>query len=119
VFVDILREEMTRRRTLVVASGDRAHLGPAFGGPPLYATDQTQMESDDAALIETLCQGNANTFFEYMRTDQYERNVCGLSPFYFTLQILGQTQGQAIAYDRCPADHNNTSFVSVCGIVLE
>jgi hypothetical protein len=54
-----------------------------------------------------------------MQAGQYERNICGLSPFYFTLKLLGQTQGRLIAYDRCPADMNRTSFVSVCGMVLD
>jgi hypothetical protein len=54
-----------------------------------------------------------------MQAGQYERNVCGLSPFFFTLSALGQTRGQTIAYDRCPADNRNTSFVSICGMVLE
>ena len=63
--------------------------------------------------------GDAEKFFEFMQAGQYERNVCGLSPFYFTLSVLDQTEGQTIAYDLCPADNNNTSFVSVCGLVLE
>jgi hypothetical protein len=76
------------------------------------------MKVDDEALIESLCGGDAHKFFEFMQAGQYERNVCGLSPFYFTLRVLDQTKGQTIAYDCCPADNRNTSFVSVCGIVL-
>ena len=69
--------------------------------------------------MNSLCEGDAVNFFKFMQAGQYQRNVCGLSPFYFTLNVLKQTQGQTIAYDRCPADNNNTSFVSVCGVVLE
>ena len=69
--------------------------------------------------MDSLCRGDATQFFKFMQTGQYLRNVCGLSSFYFTLSVLNQTHGQTIAYDRCPADHNNASFVSVCGIVLE
>ncbi len=116
--MEVLRDEMSKRRTVIVASGDLAHMGPAFDGDPLDVADQSQMKIDDEALMETLCQGNANQFFEFMK-GQYERNVCGLSPFYFTLDLLGETKGQTIAYDRCPADHNNTSFVSICGTVFE
>jgi hypothetical protein len=54
-----------------------------------------------------------------MKAGQYKRNVCGLSSFYFTLDVLGQSQGQTIAYERCPADAEGASFVSVCGIVLQ
>ena len=117
-FIEALREEMSKRQTLVVASGDLAHLGPAFDGDPLDSAAHAQMQVDDKALLEILCRGDAQTFYEFMK-GQYDRNVCGLSPFYFTLDVLEETVGHMIAYDRCPADHNNTSFVSVCGTVLE
>ena len=117
-FIELLRQEVANRRTVVVAAGDLAHLGPAFDGPPLDAVAQARMKVDDEVLMESLCGGDAKKFFEFMQAGQYQRNVCGLSPFYFTLQVLDQTQGQTIAYDCCPADNRNTSFVSVCGIVL-
>lgn len=119
IFLDLLRQEMSQRRTLIVASGDLAHMGPAFDGPPLDKAAHAQMKVDDAVLMETLAEGKASAFFKLMQAGQYERNVCGLSPFYFTLSALGQSQGQIIAYDRCPADNRNTSFVSICGMVLE
>jgi len=118
-FVNALRAEIARRRTVVVAAGDLAHLGPVFDGPPLDAVTQAQMKVDDIALLDAICQGNAEGFLEFMKSGQHERNVCGLSTFYFTLDVLGQTRGQTIAYDLCPADNNGTSFVSVCGIVLQ
>jgi AmmeMemoRadiSam system protein B len=119
ILLDVLREEMTKRRTIIVASGDLAHLGPAFDGPPLDAAAQAQMKIDDTLLVDTLAQGSARAFLELMQAGQYERNVCGLSPFFFTLSALDQTRGQIIAYDRCPADNRHTSFVSICGMVLE
>jgi AmmeMemoRadiSam system protein B len=117
--VEMLREEMAQRRTLVVAAGDLAHLGPAFDTAPLDPVAYTQMKVDDTTLMDTLAQGDAESFFKLMHNGHHQRNVCCLSPFYFTLDILGQTQGQVIAYDRCPADNQNTSFVSICGMVLE
>jgi hypothetical protein len=117
-FLDILRQEMRERRTLIVASGDLAHMGLAFDGPPLDQAAHAQMKEDDATLTKTLAQGSADSFFKLMQAGQYERNVCGLSPFYFTLSALDQSRGQVIAYDRCPADNRKTSFVSICGMVL-
>jgi AmmeMemoRadiSam system protein B len=118
-FIEVLQEEASRRRTLIVAAGDLAHLGPAFDGPPLDALAQAQMKVEDEVLINSICQGDAETFFTLMKGGQYKRNVCGLSPFYFTLSVLGESRGHSIAYDRCPADADGTSFVSVCGVVLE
>jgi hypothetical protein len=34
------------------------------------------------------------------------------------LRYLGPTEGIEIAYDQCPADVENTSFVSICGMLL-
>lgn len=118
-FVDLLRREMKRRRTVVVAAGDLAHLGPAFDTPPIDTAAYAQMKADDDLLMSAICGGNADAFFRLMKNGQYERNVCGLSSFYFTLDVLQQSKGQPIAYDRCPADSANTSYVSVCGLVLE
>ncbi len=126
VFLDVLRQEMAQRRTLIVASGDLAHLGPEFDTPPLDRAAQLQMEQDDQSLLASLRQGQADAFFDFMQAGQYERNVCGFSPFYFTMSLLGQTQGKTIAYARCPAEPNGrgfnpngSSFVSVCGLVWE
>jgi AmmeMemoRadiSam system protein B len=118
-FIELLQDEMSHRRTVVIASGDLAHLGTAFGEPPMDSTDYVQMKADDDTLLENLCQGNAQSFFDFMRAGQFERNVCGLAPFYFTLSLLGDTYGQIIAYDRCPADYANNSYVSICGLVWE
>jgi AmmeMemoRadiSam system protein B len=118
-FVDTLRQEMSQRRTVVVAAGDLAHLGPVFDTPPLNPKTHAQMQDDDTVLMDTLCAGDAAAFLEFMKSSQYQRNVCGLSSFYFMLDILGHSRGQTIAYERCPADNEGTSYVSVCGIVLQ
>ncbi|MCB0222417.1 MAG: AmmeMemoRadiSam system protein B [Anaerolineae bacterium] len=118
-FVAALREIIASRRTLIVASGDLAHMGPAFDGSPIDTVGYEKMKIDDQALMNNLCLGSAGAFFDFMKAGQFERNVCGLSPFYFTLSALQQTKGQTISYDLCPADHNNRSFVSVCGLVWQ
>jgi hypothetical protein len=66
------------------------------------------MKEDDRVLTQILAKGSADAFIKLMQDGQYERNVCGLAPFYFTLRTLDQPQGQIIAYDRCPADNHNT-----------
>ena len=48
---------------------------------------------------------------------QDRNNVCGVPPIYLALRMLGQVQGEQVAYDRCPADEDGTSLVSVCGVV--
>ena len=118
-FSQFLQDVMQQRRTVIVASGDLAHLGTAFDEPAMSKADYAQMQVDDDALLSNLCQGDTQGFLKFMQAGQFRRNVCGLSPFYFTLSALGQTHGQTIAYDRCSADANDTSFVSVCGLVWQ
>lgn len=118
-FVEALREIMAQHRTLIVASGDLAHLGPYFDTAPVDKAGFARMQHDDAALLDTLSRGDARQFLNFMQAGQHERNVCGLSPFWFTLSALQQSKGQRLAYDCCPVPSYSTSFVSVCGLVWE
>lgn len=115
-----LREALAGRPALVVAAADLAHIGPAFGDPrPVDFVGRSQLAADDDALIETICNGDAEAFYREIEAEQDRRNVCGLAPIYLTLRLLGETKGERTGYDRCPADQNDTSWVSVCGVVLE
>ena len=111
------------RRTLVVASGDLAHVGPAFGGAPVHQPQRDRLRQTDAALIETLVAGDETAFFEQIRTVRDRNNVCGTTPIYHTLRLLHALHGpHAIeglhtGYQQCPADGRNTSTVSICGVV--
>jgi hypothetical protein len=53
-----------------------------------------------------------------MQTGSANNNVCGASPIYLMLRILGSTQGQTFSYSACPADQQATSFVTIAGAGL-
>jgi hypothetical protein len=106
------------RQVLVVASGDLAHVGPAFGGPRVDAAGRAAIRQADDELMQHMAAGNAEGFFAAIRREQDRNNVCGVSPFYLALRLLGDVEGQVAAYDQCPADQRNTSLVSVCGMVF-
>lgn len=121
LFADVLarlREEMARRRLLVVASGDLAHIGPAFGGAPVDGAARARLRGLDDELVARLCAGDGEGFFRAIQREGDTNNVCGLAPFFLALHLVGGAAGQAAAYDQCPADEANTSFVSICGVVL-
>ena len=65
-----------------------------------------------------MCAGDVEGFFGAIRRDGDRRNVCGLAPIYLTLRVLSPVEGERVAYDRCPADQNGTSLVSICGVVF-
>jgi AmmeMemoRadiSam system protein B len=118
--VEVLRETMASRRSLVVAAADLAHVGPAFGDP--YGLDfvaRAQLRQADERLLATVYDGDAAAFFAQVQREGDRRNICGLPPIYLTLRLLGETSGQPAGYAQCPADPQGLSFVTIAGVLLE
>ncbi len=117
ILIDALRQITARRRVLVVASGDLAHVGPAFDGDPVGEAERQALAASDDQLLQYLTAGDADGFWHSIKAIQDRNNVCGVSPFYLTLKLTAASSGQRAGYAICPADENNSSFVSVCGVV--
>ncbi len=117
--LDTLRFTMERRRTLVVASGDLAHVGPAFGdAAPLGAQERTSLQEDDAGSLAAISRGDAPAFFQGLQAEDDRRRVCGLTPIYLAMQLLGgNVSGTVTDYAQCPADIDGGSLVSIAGAV--
>ncbi len=116
-FVETLRAAIAGRRAVIVAAGDLAHVGPAFGGRPLDLAGRARLKADDEALIEHMVRGDAAGFFAEIRRTRDRNNVCGVSPIYLALRALEPTRGEIVAYELCPADEQGTSVVSIGGLV--
>lgn len=116
--VETLGQATAGRQVLVVAAADLSHVGPAFGGQPQGWVERAQLQVADDELIERVCAGDAEGFFAAIKREGDRRNVCGLPPIYLALRMLSPVLGKQMAYERCPADQNGTSLVSVCGIVF-
>jgi AmmeMemoRadiSam system protein B len=116
--VEVLQEAASQKRTLVIAAADLAHMGPAFGGPPLNFASRAKIRSADDQLLAAVCEGDAETFFQQIKAEGDRRNICGLPPIHLALQILEPAHGQITGYEICPADQSNTSSVSVAGVLL-
>jgi len=117
--VAVLRGIMAGRQALVIAAGDLAHVGPAFGGDPLDALGQARLRAADQTVIQNICAGDPKLFLGGIRQVGDRYNVCGVPPIYVALRLLEPTHGRLVAYAQCPADELDTSVVSVCGIVWE
>jgi AmmeMemoRadiSam system protein B len=106
------------KQTLIVAAGDLAHVGPAFGGQPLDLSLRAQIGKADNLLLDRVCAGDAAGFYQAINkvADQY--NVCGLAPIYLALRLLAPAAGRMVSYEICPADETGTSVVTVCGVAL-
>jgi AmmeMemoRadiSam system protein B len=117
--VETFKSVAAGRQVLIVAAGDLAHVGPAFGGRPLDFVGRARLKAADDELIAGICAGDAAGLLNDVRRVDDRNNVCGVPPIYLALRMLHPTRGELVAYDRCPADRQGTSLVSVCGIVLE
>jgi len=80
--------------------------------------ERAHLKAADDALLAHICTGDADGFFDAIRRVGDRNNVCGLPPIYLMLRLLPGTQGEVVAYDRCPADANGTSLVSICGVTI-
>jgi AmmeMemoRadiSam system protein B len=117
--LETLRQTMAARRTIVVAAGDLSHVGPAFGGQPLDWAGRARLQAADEELIERMRAGDGPGFYAAIERDGDRRNVCGLPPIYLTLRLLDPVEGELVSYERCPADEQGSSWVSVCGVVFK
>lgn len=106
------------RRVLVVASGDMAHVGPAFNGSPLDTVARQHLRSADEELIGHMRDGDSEAFFGAVKRVRDRNNVCGVAPIYLSLSVLGAVTGEQVGYATCPADEQNTSAVTVCGMLF-
>ena len=119
VFVDAIGRATSNRRVVVVAAGDLAHVGPAFGDNyPIDLTGRAKLSAADHELMAQIACGDAEAMFAEVKREGDRRRVCGLAPIYVGLRLLGETTGEVTGYAQCPADPQETSFVSICGIVL-
>ena len=116
-FIGAIQAEMQSQRILIIAAGDLAHVGPAFGGPA-YGPDELKMlQYDDTRVLACLDNG-AVAFNAEIETGSANNNVCGASPIYLMLRILGTAHCQTFGYMACPADQQDTSFVTIAGAGL-
>lgn len=117
--IEALREVIDSRRTLVIASADLAHVGPAFGDPtPVDLAGRARLRAADERLIAAIGAGDAEGFFQEVKQEGDRWRICGLPPIYLALRLLEDTKGELAGYAQCPADQKGTSLVSICGMLL-
>lgn len=117
--IESLKSTLKKRKALIVAAGDLAHIGPAFGGAPIDENGKQELKRIDDELINHVCAGDATGFFASIREVNDRNNVCGLGPIYLTMQALQPSRGISVGYEQCRADEDGTSWVSICGIVFQ
>jgi AmmeMemoRadiSam system protein B len=115
-FFDALIETIvtSKRRVALVAGADLAHVGPRFGdAAPVSAAERERIEREDRAMLESVVAGDAGAFFESVARDGDRRRICGLSPIYAVLRVLGGRAGALRHYGQWPDPQGVVSHASV------
>jgi AmmeMemoRadiSam system protein B len=97
--IEVLRETANKRRTIIVAAADLAHVGPAFGDLlPLDLAARARLEVQDRRLIGILGKADPGAFFEEIRGDGDQRRICGIPPIFIALSVLSGLAGSPAGY---------------------
>ncbi len=117
-FIEVLRAEIAaeKRRVLIVAGVDFAHVGKKFGDS--FSADQKIAEwvkSEDLALIENIERGDPDGFFAAIAKDGDQRKICGLAPMYTQLELLRDHRARLLMHDIAmePQTESAVSFASL------
>lgn len=124
-FIAALQRETANKRVLAVTSVDLAHVGPNFGDRfKMTRSRRERLAEGDRVLIEAINEGDHERFFAEIAAVQDRNRICGFSSIYIMLRWLEQAsdtpvRGQQVAYAHCPADAEEASLVSICGLLLQ
>jgi hypothetical protein len=104
----------------LIAGADLAHLGPAFGTPPLHEPDCEALRRRDAQTLDLVIAGDAAGFHQDVMGDGNRRQICSHLALYTLLRVLGGTRGELLGYQQCgvPADPSGTSRVTISAVAF-
>jgi|TARA_B100001750_G_scaffold247721_1_gene274513 AmmeMemoRadiSam system protein B len=118
-FVAALSEYCADPRTLVMAAGDLAHVGPEFGDSEQYDEELlSTLSMEDHNSLAAVQSSDAERFLALSVQESDRRKICGLSPIYLMSKLIEGSKGISVGYDQCPADQQGGSVVSIAGTLL-
>lgn len=109
------QEASCKKNLLCIAGADLSHIGTMFGDLGQLDSGLLQwLAAEDRASLELVCQGKADAFLQHVLRNQTKRKICGLSPIYFLLQMLGNCRGEILEYDQWvdPGKTNTVTFAA-------
>jgi AmmeMemoRadiSam system protein B len=115
-FLEAVGETMAAsgRRVVVIAGADLAHMGPRFGDPePISAAELKRIEREDREMLSAVERGEARAFFDAVAREGDRRRICGYSPIYATLRVLGRPRGDLHRYGQWPDPDGVVTFASM------
>lgn len=95
-----------KRRIMILAGVDLAHVGPRFGDDMALGPEtEKKIEAEDQVSIEKALALEADAFYLSVVKDGHWRKVCGLSALYTSLRwirALGASTGRLLTYGQAP-----------------
>jgi MEMO1 family protein len=85
--------------TLVLISGDQAHVGRKFGDHLPASELFEDVREFDRQFLDQAAGGSADGILEQVRAVSDEYRICGFSPLYTWLKTAGSAKGRVTAYD--------------------
>lgn len=112
-FMDALRGVIDKKRAIVIAGADLAHVGPRFGDPrPFDEKERAKLDATDRDSLARAEKVDAEAFWEHVSNDLDTRRVCGLAPMYSLLRAIdASAQGEVRHYEQT-VDPEEGSIVS-------
>lgn len=99
-----------------ISGADLAHVGQRFGDEWLLDKERLDDQSeDDRKLLQAACRGDSDGFFSHVADQLDCRRICGLSPTYAMLKLLGPSRGELLKYDQA-VEPDGTSCVSFASV---
>jgi predicted class III extradiol MEMO1 family dioxygenase len=80
---------------------------------------KASLSAADRKLMDAMARGDAEDMFQQVKREGDRWKICGLAPIYLALRLLGSTNGSMAGYAQCPADQQETSLVSICGMLFD
>lgn len=106
-------------RTLLVASGDLAHVGPRFGDEaPMDAAFLAAVEEDDRAVMAAMAAGSAAGFHRTIARHEDRRRMCGHSCGYMLMRAYeamdpSAYRGAVLGYEMARDPDGAVSYCAV------
>jgi AmmeMemoRadiSam system protein B len=112
-FLDAVRRIVERKRAVVIAGADLAHVGPRFGDPrPFDENERSELDKTDRESLARAERVDAEAFWEHVCADLDTRRVCGLAPVYSLLRTIEpRARGEVHHYEQT-VDPDEGSIVS-------
>ena len=107
-------------RTLVIASADLSHVGPAFGDPgPVGAQVRKQVEEIDRGLLAEYASGDGEAFIQSVRGTGNATRWCSVGNMATALAVTGGTP-ELIQYSQSPEalDPQGAALISSAAMAL-